>query len=142
MNPNDYYRKLSASISDAEIRLIAALMSDYIGEENAVRLETLCKRASMDERKVRMILERLVKEYRYPVCAFSGKPGRYLARSYQEALPAKLELLSRAEETKARALAYDRCAYPPEEVGEPDFVQPFLVDIPEPEPVPYWERWS
>ena len=130
MKPNDYYRKLTASISDAEIRLIAALMSDYVGSENAVRLEALCARASMDERKIRMILEKLVKEYRYPVCAFSGKPGRYLARSYQEALPAKLELLSRAEEMKARAMSYDNCHYPPTDIDEPELVQPVLLDVP------------
>jgi len=66
MNPRDYYRKLSGDITDAEIRLVALVMSDYIGEDNAIRLEDLCKLTSMEERKVRMILERLVTEYRLP----------------------------------------------------------------------------
>jgi MarR-like DNA-binding transcriptional regulator SgrR of sgrS sRNA len=41
---------------------VAAVMSDYVGEENAVRLDVLCGRLSMDERKVRIILGRLVTE--------------------------------------------------------------------------------
>ena len=39
MNPSEYYRMKSAEIQEADIRLVAACMSDHIGEENAVRLE-------------------------------------------------------------------------------------------------------
>ena len=38
ISPKDYFKKLAFSIKDAEIRLVAAIMSDYVGEENAVRL--------------------------------------------------------------------------------------------------------
>ena len=85
MTPRDYYRKLSHDITDSEIRFVAFTMADYIGEDNAVRLEDLCKLLAMEERKVRMILERLVTEYRLPV-------------------------------------------------------QPALLDVPEPDIIPYW-RW-
>ena len=79
ISPKDYFKKLAFSIKDAEIRLVAAIMSDYVGEENAVRLDTLCRRVSMDERKVRLILGKLVTEYGVPVCAHSGKAGRWPA---------------------------------------------------------------
>lgn len=139
MNPKEYYRKLSFSIKDAEIRLVAAVMSDYVGEENAVRLEVLCGRVGMDERKVRMILEKLVTEYGLPVCAHSGKAGRWLARSFDEARATQAEYYSRAAADKRRGDAFNNCHYPPEfeEIIE---VQPALLDVPEPDPVPHW-RW-
>lgn len=56
MNPREYYRKLAFSIKDAEIRMVAAVMAEHIGEENAVRLDALCGRVGMDERKVQPTL--------------------------------------------------------------------------------------
>lgn len=138
MNPREYYRKLSFSIKDAEIRLVAAVMSDYVGEENAVRLEDLCGRLSMDERKVRIILAKLVTEYGLPVCAHSGKAGRWLARSYEEARETQMEHYSRMAAEKEHGDAFNRCHYPPEQVEEIREVQPALLDIPEPEPRYHW----
>ena len=140
ISPKDYFKKLAFSIKDAEIRLVAAIMSDYVGEENAVRLDTLCRRVSMDERKVRLILGKLVTEYGVPVCAHSGKAGRWLARSFDEARETQAEYYSRAREDKRRGDAYNRCQYPPEETGEIKPVQPALLDVPEPDIIPYW-RW-
>ena len=71
----------TAQITEADVRLVAACMTDYIGEENAVRLDALCRRVSMDERKVRDILETLVIQYGWPVCAHAGKAGRWIATS-------------------------------------------------------------
>jgi hypothetical protein len=34
MNPNEYYRLKSAEIKEADIRLVAACMSDHVGEEH------------------------------------------------------------------------------------------------------------
>ena len=140
MNPKEFYRKLSFSIKDAEIRLVAAVMSDYVGEENAVRLEDLCGRLSMDERKVRIILGRLVTEYGLPVCAHSGKAGRWLARTFDEARPTQAEYYSRAREDKLRGDAFNSCHYPPEQADEIREVQPALLEVPEPDPIPHW-RW-
>lgn len=140
MNPKEYYRKLSFSIKDAEIRLVAAVMSDYVGEENAVRLDVLCGRLSMDERKVRIILGRLVTEYGLPVCAHSGKAGRWLARTFDEARETQAEYYSRAREDKLRGDAFNSCHYPPEQAEEIKEVQPALLEVPEPEPIPHW-RW-
>jgi len=79
MNPNDYYRLKSGEIREADIRLVAACMSDHVGEENAVRLETLVARCGLGERQVRDILETPVIVYGWPVCAHAGKAGRWLA---------------------------------------------------------------
>ena len=140
MNPNDFYRMKSAEIKEADIRLVAAIMSDYIGEENAVRLDALCRRVSMDERKVRLILGKLVTEYGVPVCAHSGKAGRWLARSFDEARETQAEYYSRAREDKRRGDAFNTCNYPPVQAEELRELQPTLLDVPEPDPVPHW-RW-
>jgi hypothetical protein len=79
MNPRDYYRQKTASITDDDVRLVAAVMTDYIGEANAVRIETLAGRVGFHERQVRDILETLVIAYGWPVCAHAGKAGRWLA---------------------------------------------------------------
>jgi len=140
ISPKDYFKKLAFSIKDAEIRLVAAIMSDYVGEENAVRLDTLCRRVSMDERKVRLILGKLVTEYGVPVCAHSGKAGRWLARTYEDATVTQAEHYARAAAEKRRGDAYNSCHYPPDETGEIKPAQPALLDVPEPDIIPYW-RW-
>ena len=140
MTPRDYYRKLSHDITDGEIRLVAFTMADYVGEDNAVRLEDLCKLTSMDERKVRMILERLVTEYRLPVCAHSGKAGRWLARIMLRLGNRRVFICARAVAEKRRGDAYNICNYPPEDVDKIEVIQPPLFDIPEPDIIPYW-RW-
>lgn len=140
MTPREHYRKLAFGIKDAEIRMVAHVMTDYIGEENLVRLDALCGRVSMDERKVRMILEKLVTEFGLPVCAHSGKAGRWLARSFDEARETQAEYYSRAAADKRRGDAFNRCQYPPKQVEELREVQPALLDMPEPEYVPYWRR--
>jgi len=140
MNPREYYRMKTASITEADVRLVAACMTDYIGEENAVRLDALCRRVSMDERKVRLILGKLVTEYGVPVCAHAGKAGRWLARSFDEARETQAEYYSRAREDKRRGDAFNTCNYPPKPAEELRELQPTLIDVPEPDPIPFW-RW-
>ena len=79
MNPREYYHLMTASITEADIRLVAACMTDYIGEENAVRIENLAGRVGFGERQVRDILETLVITYGWPICAHAGKAGRWIA---------------------------------------------------------------
>jgi len=80
MTPRDYYRKLSHEITDVEVKAVALIMSDHIGEDDAIRLEDLCE------------------------------------------------------------LTNNSCHYPPDETGEIKPVQPALLDVPEPDIIPYW-RW-
>ena len=79
MNPREYYRMKTASITEADVRLVAACMTDYIGEANAVRIENLAERVGFGERQVRDILETLVITYGWPICAHAGKAGRWIA---------------------------------------------------------------
>lgn len=37
MNPKEYYHLKTATITEADVRLVAACMTDHIGEQNAVR---------------------------------------------------------------------------------------------------------
>ncbi|HQH28125.1 MAG TPA: hypothetical protein PLP17_12060 [Oligoflexia bacterium] len=140
MNPNDYYRLKSGEIREADIRLVAACMSDHVGEENAVRLETLVARCGLGERQVRDILEVLVKDHGWPIGAHSGKAGRWLARSFDEARETQAEYYSRAREDKRRGDAFNTCNYPPKPAEELRELQPTLIDVPEPDPIPFW-RW-
>ena len=112
MNPNDYYRLKSGEIREADIRLVAACMSDHVGEENAVRLEALVKRCGLGERQVRDILEVLVKDHGWPIGAHAGKAGRWIIANNEERWHVANELLSRETELRKRRLAIERAHLP------------------------------
>jgi len=131
MNPRDYYYKLAYGIKDAEIRLVAAVMSDYIGEENSVKLSSLCKRVSMSERKVRMILERLTKEFGIPVGAQSGKAGRFIISTENERQAVIADLASRVSETQARIRSLREAKLVKQAPVEPQYETPSLFGEPE-----------
>lgn len=84
MNPSDYYLKMASSITDDDIRLVASIMASHVGEENSIRLDELSRLVSMDERKVREILETLAVDYHFPVGAHSGKAGRWIIANESE----------------------------------------------------------
>ena len=50
------------------------------------------------------------------------------------------EYYSRAREDKRRGDAFNTCNYPPKPAEELRELQPTLIDVPEPDPVPHW-RW-
>ncbi len=112
MNPNDYYRLKSAEIKEADIRLVAACMSEHVGEENAVRLETLVARCGLGERQVRDILEVLVKDYKWPIGAHAGKAGRFIITNDHERWHVANELLSRENELRARRRIIEQAHLP------------------------------
>lgn len=84
MNPSDYYRLKSAEIKEADVRLVAACMSEHIGEQNAVRIEALAARVDMGERQVRDILEALVTEHSWLIGAHAGRAGRWIIATDEE----------------------------------------------------------
>jgi MarR-like DNA-binding transcriptional regulator SgrR of sgrS sRNA len=131
MNPREYYHRLSYSIKDAELRLVADIMSDYIGEENAVKLPVLCKRVSMSERKVRMILERLTKEFGIPIGAQSGKAGRFIIATEDERQAVIADLASRVSETQARIQSLRNAKLVKVAPIEPQYETPSLFGEPE-----------
>ena len=112
MNHNDYYRLKSAEITEADVRLVAACMSDHVGEENAARLEALVARCGLGERQVRDILEALVKEYRWPIGAHAGKAGRWIIANDKERWHVANELLRRENELRARRRIIEQAHLP------------------------------
>ena len=112
MNPTDFYRMKSSEIQEADIRLVAACMSEHIGEENAVRLEALVARCGLGERQVRDILEVLVKDYKWPIGAHAGKAGRWIIANEQERWHVANELLSREDELRARRKVIEQAHLP------------------------------
>jgi len=112
MNPREYYHLKTASITEADVRLVAACMSDHVGEENAVRLEALVARCGLGERQVRDILEVLVKDYKWPIGAHAGKAGRWIIANEQERWHVANELLSRENELRARRKVIEQAHIP------------------------------
>ena len=113
MNPNDYYRLKSAEITEADVRLVAACMSEHVGEENAVRMEKLVARCGFHERKVRDILTILVLEHGWLIGSHAGKSGRWIINNEQERWHVANELLSRENEIRARRRVIERGKIPP-----------------------------
>jgi len=112
MNPREYYHLMTASITEADIRLVAACMTDHIGEENAVRIENLAGRVGFHERQVRDILETLVIQYGWPVCAHAGKAGRWLATNEDDRWLVIGDLDSRIKSLRERREAMLRAKIP------------------------------
>ena len=112
MNPTDFYRMKSSEIQEADIRLVAAVMSEHVGEENAVRMEKLVARCGLGERQVRDILEVLVKDYKWPIGAHAGKAGRWIIANEQERWHVANELLSRENELRARRKVIEQAHIP------------------------------
>ncbi len=102
MNPKEYYHLKTASITEADVRLVAACMTDYIGEANAVRIENLAGRVGMHERQVRDILETLVTVYHWPIGAHAGKAGRWIINDESERWQVLGDLESRIQSLRKR----------------------------------------
>lgn len=102
MNPREYYHLKTAAITEADVRLVAAVMTEHVGEENAVRIEDLSARVDLHERQVRDILAILVKQYGWTVCANAGKAGRWLAVNEEDRWQVIGDLDSRIRELRER----------------------------------------
>jgi hypothetical protein len=107
-SPSEIYQEMIAGIDDQECRQVADVMRSYIGEENGARIEEIAVAAYGDDseshkRRLREVIERLVEEYAYPICAISGKAGRWLAATKDEAEAAARELERRSDRLRERA---------------------------------------
>lgn len=141
MKPNEYYLKMVSSITEADVRLVAACMTDHIGYENSVKLGMLAARVSMDERKVREILAQLTKRYGWPIGGISGKAGRWIIVNEAERDMVLSDLGSRVSETQARVKALQNIKLAPEAPKEVKAVQPPMFDIEQPvNRLAYWNR--
>ena len=102
MNPREYYHIKTAQITEADVRLVAACMTEHIGEQNAVRIEQLSGRVGMHERQVRDILATLTTSYGWPIGAHAGKAGRWIIDNEDERWAVLGDLKSRVRELNKR----------------------------------------
>ena len=130
MNPQDYYKRLIASITEDDVRRVAEVMAEHIGEENRITLQNLVALTKLNERTVRVILNTLVVEFGIPIGAFSGRAGRWICANKRELDAVIAELTSRANKMNKRANALRRAVLP--KTAEPQ--QTALFEQPKPEP--------
>ncbi len=141
MTPQEIYKRMVATIREADVRLVAACMENHIGQENAVTIQQLTARTGLHERVVRSILSTLVTDYGIPIGAQSGKAGRYIISTEDERQAVIADLRSRTAETEKRIKALQRATLiqtPPVELREPEGVQETLFDLPEPKKTYQW----
>ena len=102
MNPREYYHLKTASITEADVRLVAEVMSEHVGKENRISKNELCARVSMSERKVRDILAVIAIDYEWGIGASSGVSGYWIAANEDERWQAINDLRSRNKEINKR----------------------------------------
>ena len=129
MNPNDYYKRLIASITEDDVRRVAEVMAEHIGEENRITLQNLVALTKLNERTVRVILNTLVVEFGIPIGAFSGRAGRWICANKRELDTVIADLESRATALHERANALRRAQLP-----SSDAQQEYLFEPPKPQP--------
>ncbi|HZW04269.1 MAG TPA: hypothetical protein VFF68_10105 [Anaerolineaceae bacterium] len=117
MDPTEFYRQIVESIREEDVHAVAGVMAGHVGEENLITLEDLAIQAfgeynASTERKTREILEKLTTEHHLPVCANSGRSGRWLARDAAERDKSAGELERRGNHTLDRARALRMAVVP------------------------------
>lgn len=108
MDPAKFYGELVDSIDDHDLRKAARILSYHVGEENAISLQDLTlqlfgEAGDTSLRKTREVLAQLIENHGYPVCSNSGKAGRWMPATREEAIEAAAERESRAEKLLATA---------------------------------------
>jgi len=54
MNPSDYYKhEVVNKVREPELRKVASVLADHIGQQNAITLAELCAQTNMGERQAR-----------------------------------------------------------------------------------------
>lgn len=120
MDPRAFYEQLVKQIDDADVRKVAQVMLNHVGEANLITLDDLA-RAAFDEftqsteRKTRLILAKLVTDYHMPIGAYSAKPGRWLCADEEERRRVVMDLTARHNETGNRIHSLRLAKVPPKE---------------------------
>jgi len=108
MDLRDYYLMLANTITEADLKLAAAVMSAHVGKANAITKAELTqtlfgKTTDSTERKARETLKRLVTECGIAIGSNSGSSGYYICETEAEKSECIAELKSRARELNERA---------------------------------------
>lgn len=112
MNPTEFYRIMAAEISDDDVKLIASIMANHIGEQNAITIPELVKQTGYHERKVRDILQILVLEHGWLIGSHAGMAGRWIISNEEERWHVANELRSREDELRARRRVIEQTPIP------------------------------
>ncbi len=96
MDLRDYYLMLANTITEADLKLAAAVMSAHVG----------------NERKARETLKRLVTECGIAIGSNSGSSGYYICETEAEKSECISELKSRARELNERAYSLFNVSLP------------------------------
>ncbi|PKN83357.1 MAG: hypothetical protein CVU46_17205 [Chloroflexi bacterium HGW-Chloroflexi-8] len=116
-DPSEFYKALLEKITEADTKKVAAIMTEFIGEDHHISLKDLTARVfgefnTNTERKVRLILEDLVTNYRFPIGAYSGKSGRWLCKNKEERDRVISDLESRRDATSERIKSLQKAVIP------------------------------
>ena len=108
MDLRDYYLMLANTITEADLRLAAVVLSAHVGKANAITKAELTqtlfgKTTDSTERKARETLKRLVTECGIAIGSNSGSSGYYICETEAEKSECIAELKSRARELNERA---------------------------------------
>ena len=108
MDLREYYVAIASTITEADLRLAAAVMSAHVGKANAITKAELTqtlfgKTTDSTERKARETLKRLVTECGIAIGSNSGSSGYYICETEAEKSECIAELKSRARELNERA---------------------------------------
>lgn len=108
MDLREYYLMLANTITEADLKLAAAVMSAHVGKANAITKAELTqtlfgKTTDSTERKARETLKWLVTECGIAIGSNSGSSGYYICETEAEKSECIAELKSRARELNERA---------------------------------------
>lgn len=117
MDLREYYAALASTITEADLRLAAAVMSAHVGKANAITKAELTqmlfgKTTDSTERKARETLKRLVTECGIAIGSNSGSSGYYICETEAEKSECISELKSRARELNERAYSLFNVSLP------------------------------
>jgi len=142
----EVYFRLASEITEADERKTIEIMAHHVGEENAIPLGELAQKVlgkvnDNTKRQMRIILERLVDSYRIPICANSGKAGRWIGTTNSQVEHTAVELISRGNADHKRARSLRKAKLPHELAAEymaMDNVAPVQGTLFEMPAVRYW----
>lgn len=125
-DPYIYYQNLLAAIRESDIRRVAEIMLKHVGEGNSINISQIAVQTfghynTTTERQTRSALETLVRQYRMPIGAYSGKNGRWLCASEDERQRAIADLEKRVSSTNERIRSLRHAVIP---ANEPQFEKP------------------